>query len=101
MSNKRIILWTIIICLSLIIGMSYYKINKERHDATYKVINKRIIESANLCFKDNLCQKNMTLGELISKGYLEQIVDPDTKQYYSSSSTISFDGKQFVFTPSY
>ena len=101
MSNSRLILWTIIISLSLIIGLSYYKISKESHDATYKVITKKITESASRCVNDDKCSTNMTYGELISKGYLEKMVDPDTKMYYSDSSTIKLEEGKYIFTPSY
>lgn len=100
-TSGRIILWTIIISASLVIGVSYYKINKEKHDITYKVLNKKILESAEKCFNEDNCEKSMTLGELINKGYLEALVDPDTKNYYSASSTIKLENDHFVFTPFY
>ena len=100
-TSGRIILWTIIISLFIIIGVSYYKINKEKHDITYKVLNKKILESAEKCFNDDNCKSDMTLGELINKGYLESMVDPDTKEYYSASSTIKIENDHYVFTPYY
>lgn len=100
-TSGRIILWTIIISLSLVIGVSYYKINKEKHDIIYKVLNKKILDSAEKCFNEDNCKSNMTLGELINKGYLESMVDPDTKEYYSTSSIIKLENDHFVFIPYY
>lgn len=101
MTNARIILWTLIISLILILGFSYYKINKEKHEEIYKVINKKIIDRAKDCVHDDKCGANMTLGELINNGYLDPIVDPDTKEYYNRASTIKIENGNYIFTPSY
>ena len=46
-------------------------------------------------------ETEIIINDLINKGYIEALVDPDTKNYYSESSTIKLENDHFVFTPFY
>ena len=41
--------------------MAYYKINKEKHDIIYKVLNKKILDSAEKCFNEDNCKQLLNM----------------------------------------
>ena len=93
MEKKNSFVVIIIIVNILIIGIvTSLKVYNNHIDNIYKVINKKICESASKCYIDNKCEgKTIKIKELISNNYLENQVDPKTKEYISEDITVYYD----------
>lgn len=90
MSKNKIVIYTTIIALILIIGCpTIYKVIKNHNNKLYTITEKRIIEAAKKCWDENKCTNTeITLKELYEKEYLTKQADPVTKKYYSETSKI-------------
>lgn len=72
----------VIIILGAIIGLSYYKVYNLHIDNSYVYLNKLLNEAAVNCYRDDICDTNITVSDLELTGYLtEKIVDPRSKMY--------------------
>lgn len=87
--NKNItIIFLTGIASILIIGLpTVLKIHNAHEERLYEVATKKIIESAELCYREQICIKEeMTLKELQATGYLEEnIINPKTKTYFDEN----------------
>lgn len=90
MSKNKVLIYTTIVALILIIGIpTIYKVVKNHNETLYKISEKRIIEAAKKCWNEEKCTKDtITLKELYNLEYLEKEANPVTKKYYSESSKI-------------
>ena len=90
MSKNKVIIYTTIVALILIIGIpTIYKVIKNHNAKLYEVTEKRIIEAAKKCWNESKCQTDtITLKELYELDYLEKEANPVTKKYYSENSKI-------------
>ena len=94
-NNINIILIIIIIILIIIPATIY--IIKNHYDSMYLVINKKVIEQANNCYNDSICEsKIITLKELIDKNYIEKIYDPISKELINLDSYVDIEKKEFI-----
>ena len=85
------ILLVIAILLILIIPSSYavYTTHNER---LYEVLDKKIVEKAISCYDKKECiTKIITLQELYDKGYLEEQIDPISKEILDHNTTIDIE----------
>lgn len=98
MRDVKLILVTLLLCVALIVGVTIYKVQKEHLDLQVLVVTKKIEEAAMQCTWDDVCTESLiTLGDLISYGYLSDEVNPVTKLYYNHESyvLVSSDGYTF------
>lgn len=94
-NNINIIL-AIIILLLILVPATIFIINNH-YDSMYLVINKRVIEQANNCYNDGMCEnKKIELLELIEKGYIEKIYDPKTKELINLKSYVDIEKNEFI-----
>ncbi len=91
--NKICITATVIIIVSLVIGVTTYKVLDEHNDKLIEVEEKYIIETAKTCLNEKKCSGNeITLQTLYDLDYLETEADPVTKEYYNPESYVKIDG---------
>lgn len=94
----KMIIATILIVLCLILIPSVIDVTSAHEDNLYQVTEKRIIEAATLCIKEENCTSNTVyLYELYDYGYLEKEYDPVTKEYYSETSYVLFSEEKIEF----
>lgn len=88
--NKLIISLTILASLLMIALPTILKIYERHEERLLLVSEKKIIESAENCFRTSSCQNHQTtIKELKEKGFLEEnIVNPKTKTYYDDNTTL-------------
>ncbi len=87
------IILVITILLVLIIPSSYavYTTHNER---LYEVLDNKMIEEAIACYNKKECiTKLITLQELYDKGYLEEQIDPISKEILNPNITIDIEKK--------
>lgn len=94
--NSRVNVILIIIAILLLIVPSVFYIINNHYSNLYVVLEKKIIEEANNCFNDGNCkEREITLEELIEKGYLEKMYDPITKELINLKSYVKIDSNEF------
>ena len=93
--SKNLILFTTIIIFLIVVVASVIKVYTNHIDSLYAVVENKIEENCKKCFLEELCTgKSTTLGELISKGYLESQINPISKEYVSEDLIVNFDGEK-------
>ena len=100
MSRNKIIFWLTLFAAILIIALpTFLNIVKNHQDRLYEVATKKLFESAESCFFDDVCEGTVvTLEELKNKGYLEQdIVNPQTKMYFEDTLVLVFENYRVQF----
>ena len=98
LNNRNSILFTIIVILLLLIGLTVYKVYEAHMARSFLVDEKRIIEAAKSCVWDDVCNENeILLGKLIEEGYAKEEVNPKTKMYYSHNSYVLVNENQYTF----
>ena len=96
--NKICITITIIIILSLIIGVTTYKVLDEHNAKLTLVEEKYIIETAKKCLNEKKCSgSKVTLQTLYNLEYLEMQANPVTKKYYSPESYVEVNEANYTF----
>ena len=91
--KNKILLIIFIMLITAIVVISVFKVYKRHIDNLYKVVEKKITESAKECFIDQVCTgEETTLGELIKNKYLTTQVNPVTKEDISTDLIITWDG---------
>lgn len=89
LSNKFIIILTIVAVLSIIIIPTWYKTSKIHKNRAREVVKKEILEAAEKCFNENNCKNNeTTLKDLYDLNYLSEKFDPITKKIYDPKTII-------------
>lgn len=77
---------------------SVINISSAYKDNLYSVTEKRIIEAATLCIKEENCEGNkVTLKTLYEQNYLTEEYNPVTKEIYNEDSYVSFYENETVF----
>ena len=85
------VILVIVIILVLVIPSSYavYTTHNER---LYEVLDNKMIEQATICYNKKECiTKLITLQELYDKNYLEEQVDPVSKEILDPNTTIDIE----------
>ena len=74
---------------------------KDNHNKLYIVNHKLIIEAAEKCYYDDICQESkITLKELYDNNYLEKgIIDPITKALYNNEAYVLLSKTDSSFFP--
>ena len=95
MSNKKIILITIVIIALIIIFSTSFKIYQNYNENLIKVVENEFLYQAKKCFNEDICSTTVYLSDLYKEGYLlEKLSDPITKKYYSEKSYINLETKK-------
>lgn len=98
MSKTKIIVLTLLISFFSVFSLTLWKVQKKHQDALVLVVEKRIIEAAEDCLRNDDCQRTpITLQKLITEGYLKEEVNPITKMYYKHDSYVDLKDNQYIF----
>lgn len=103
MKKSELILLTIAIIFAIVFIPGIIQIQKEHNEKLVTVTERRIIEAAILCIKNQECtDDSITLNELYKLNYLENSEsNPLTKEVYSNLSTIKKTDNEYIFNPVY
>ena len=97
-NNKTSLLFTFLVIVVLLIGMTIYKVSEIHLQRSFTVTEKRIIEGAQACVWSDVCKESrITLGTLINLGYVKEEVNPKTKMYYSHESYVEIKDNTYTF----
>ena len=93
------IFWGIIILIIILIGgFTTYKVIHNHNQNLMLVSEKRIIEAAQKCWNENKCSnETVSLEELYNNNYLEQEINPLTKEIYNKKSYVYKEENTYYF----
>ena len=95
---KKISISLIILAIALVACATAYRVVTNHNANLMKVTEKRIIEAAINCWRDDKCSGNVaTLDTLYQNKYLEQEINPLTKEIYNTGSYVKKDGNDYEF----
>lgn len=94
---KKISFLLIIIAVLLITSFTTYKVITRHNQNIMLVSEKRIVEAAKRCLNEDNCEGNkITLATLYTQKYLEQEINPLTKEIYNDNSYVLIDENKFI-----
>ena len=95
---KKLSVGLILFAVALVAVVTAYKVVTNHNNNLMKVTEKRIMEAAINCWRDDKCSGNVaTLDTLYQNKYLEQEINPLTKEIYNPSSYVKKDGNNYEF----
>lgn len=95
---KKLSIVIIFIIILLIGGFTAYKVISMHNDNLILVTEKRIIEAAQRCWREDKCHNDVvTLKELYENNYLEQEINPLTKEIYNEASYVTKKENSYQF----
>ncbi len=96
--NKICITVTIIIIITLVIGVTTYKVVDKHNDKLMEVEEKYIIETAKKCLNEKKCSgSKITLQTLYDLEFLDMQANPVTKEYYNPESYVEIKDANYTF----
>lgn len=96
--NKICITVTIIIIITLVIGVTTYKVVDKHNDKLMEVEEKYIIEIAKKCLNEKKCSgSKITLQTLYDLEFLDMQANPVTKEYYNPESYVEIKEANYTF----
>ena len=96
--NKICITVTIIIIITLVIGVTTYKVVDKHNDKLMEVVEKYIIETAKKCLNEKKCSgSKITLQTLYDLEFLDMQANPVTKEYYNPESYVEIKDANYTF----
>lgn len=96
MKFSTMLFLTVIISVLMVGTNVIYVMQKEHKEREILVSEKRIIEAAIECSNNMQCGDfPITIETLIDKGYLENVVNPLTKEYYSEQSFVYMENNEY------
>lgn len=96
--NKICITVTIIIIITLVIGVTTYKVVDKHNDKLMEVEEKYIIETAEKCLNEKKCSgSKITLQTLYDLEFLDMQANPVTKEYYNPESYVEIKDANYTF----
>lgn len=89
-SNFTIMFVTIAILVVVVVTKTTMEINKDREKKLMYALNSKIEYAFKRCRLENRCSNDITLGMLIENGYLNEQVNPITKEVISEHVRINY-----------
>lgn len=89
-SNFSIIFYTVTFIIIGVFGYSYYKVIESRHEKMIYSMEENIKFFAKRCVLEKKCKKEMILKDLYDNSYMEEIVNPVTKEIINSKTKITY-----------
>lgn len=97
--NKFVLLLTVIAIILIVALPTIFKIYQRHEARMYEVASRKILEKAEECYRDQICQnKTMTIEELKKTGYLKtDVVNPRTKTYFDLNLVMQEENFKVTF----
>lgn len=96
LNNKNIIMISVIIIFLIILIPSCINVYNNHRKKLYNSVIDNAKYQALKCFREDNCSETITLKELYELKYLDQLVNPLTKEIYNENTT--FDIKNGTVT---
>ncbi|MDD4706222.1 MAG: hypothetical protein PHS24_03320 [Bacilli bacterium] len=91
------LIYFIIALGTIILFMSAYKAEKNHEEKLILVTNNRIKEAAKECYLKKDCENKIKLQDLYDKKYLEEVINPVTKEVMDSKLCLEYKAEKVVF----
>ncbi|MGN1380485.1 MAG: hypothetical protein ACI4W0_02980 [Bacilli bacterium] len=95
--RNNLILSIFLMTISIFLLLGINKTIKDHHDRQYTVVYNKIKEAAKACYQKAECEGEITLKDLYDKGYLDEAIDPITKEPIDSSLCLTKEEKNIMF----
>ena len=96
MEKNKLKLISAILIITILLGLTFYKIIKTREEKLYNVLYGEIEYQARQCFLKGDCKDKTTLKELYKLKYLETKYDPVTKEILDEEMLIEYKDEQII-----
>ncbi|MBR1413961.1 MAG: hypothetical protein IJ574_04775 [Bacilli bacterium] len=91
MKLSKYIYGTILLLITILIVSGGIVVKNRHENKMYVVVEKEILEAANKCKLDDVCNDSeVDLEYLYENNYLNEQINPVTKRKYDSNLTINF-----------
>lgn len=99
MKNIKIkyVIYFIIGISSIILATSIYKAEKTHEERLMFSTNKKIKEAAKECYIRKECEEKITLEYLYEKQYLEEVINPVTKEIMDKNTCLEYKDEEVIF----
>lgn len=91
LSNYTILITTIFILIVIIIVASIIKINNNYDEKLLYAMKTKVEYYAERCYLEKNCSGEITLSTLYDRDYLEEIVNPVTKEIIDYNTVINYN----------
>lgn len=97
LKSKNIIIITIIILGIGILAGTIYKVTKIHQNRLVNCMIDKVEINALKCYREDNCKETITLQELYDLKYIDEVVNPITKEIYPSNTTITIENNKAHF----
>ncbi len=93
MSNKKVVIITLLVILGMIVVPTIYKVYKNYNKKLMEVVEKEFVYQAKKCYNAGDCKnKKVYLKELYDTKYMtEKLTNPINKKYYADKSYVDVE----------
>ena len=96
MEKNKLKIVFVLLAIIFILGLTFYKIVKNREEKLYDVLYGEIEYQAKKCFLNGDCKDSTTLEELYKLNYLNTKYDPITKEILDSKIIIEYKDEKII-----
>ena len=97
-SNVLILFGTICILAVIVITRTTMKISEHHEEKLIYAMETKIQVNAKRCYLENKCSGVVTLDHLYKNKYLDEIINPVTKEVVNKESTVEFVDDNIVIS---
>lgn len=91
------LIYFIIALGTIVLFMSAYKAEKIHEEKLMLVINNKIKEAAKECYLKKECVNNIKLQDLYDKKYIEEVINPVSKEVMDSKLCLEYKNEKIIF----
>ncbi|MDD2238435.1 MAG: hypothetical protein PHH51_00920 [Bacilli bacterium] len=91
------LIYFIIALGTIILFVSAYKAEKIHEEKLMLVINNKIKEAAKECYLKKECVNNIKLQDLYDKKYIEEVINPVSKEVMDSKLCLEYKNEKIIF----
>lgn len=93
----KYLIYFIVVLGTVILVISGYKAEKNHEKKLILVTNSKIKEAAKECYLKKDCENKITLQNLYDKKYLDEVINPITKEVMDSNLCLEFKDEKVNF----
>lgn len=91
------LIYFIIALGTIILFVSAYKAEKNHEEKLMLVTNNKIKEAAKECYLKKECVNNIKLQDLYDKKYIEEVINPVSKEVMDSKLCLEYKNEKIIF----